>query len=137
MDESIVWDTCKRDDVVIEINVVKNNDTHQWILVSEIDIDVNELEGTGLETCASMVVFGRNGYIVNNSKRIVEVHLFSPDHEALKVSIVDAVAQCDGPYSGGHLYFIVQRRNIRANNKIKYRPSFPHEVGWFKCRRSI
>ena len=38
-----------------------------------------------------MVVFSRNCYVVNSSGKVAEVRPFSPECEALKVLILDAV----------------------------------------------
>ena len=52
-----------------------------------------------VENHANVVVLDRNFSVAYNSGMIAEVHPFSNEHEALEVTIVDTVAQCNNPCS--------------------------------------
>lgn len=81
---SMVWDP--REDVVIKIDAVTKYNSHQGAVVAAEDNDSTYFERTDLDDHANMVVLGRKCYIVDLLGRTAEVHPFSPDHEALKVS---------------------------------------------------
>ena len=88
------------EDAVIDIDAVTKSSTCQGIVVSEENETSTYFERTDLDTYANMVVLDRNCHVVNYSGKTAEVHPFSPNHEALKVPIVDAVIQYDDLYSG-------------------------------------
>ena len=62
--------------------------------------NIIEKSRTDLDSHANVVVLGKHSYIVNYTGKTAKVHPFSPEHEALKVPIVDAVIQYIDPYSG-------------------------------------
>ena len=94
LDESRVCDLGK---VLIEINSVTKHDMRQCVVASSDNEDRTYLERKDLDTHTNMVVLGINYYVVNNLGKVAEVRLFSPEYEALKFPIVNAVMQCDNP----------------------------------------
>ena len=100
VDESRFWDLGESKDIVIEIDKVAKHAIHQGVVVS-IEIKDNiEVERIDLDTHENTTVLDRNCCIVNNSGKMSGVYPSSPEHQVLKVLILDAVTQHDGPYSG-------------------------------------
>ena len=54
---------------------------------------------TELDTHANMAVVGRNAYILSYTGATAEVNVFTPDHAAMTIQIVDAAVQYDFPYT--------------------------------------
>ena len=63
---------------MIEIDAVTKNAMNQGVVSSADENDSTDLERTDLDSHEKMVVLGRNCYIVNRSRRIAEVHPYSP-----------------------------------------------------------
>ena len=70
----------------------------QGVVASAENKDSTCFEVVDLGTHANMVALGRNCHVVNYSSKTAEVNPFITDCKALKVLIVDAAIQHEGPY---------------------------------------
>jgi hypothetical protein len=61
---------------------------------------------TELDSHANMVVVGKNAMVLNTTGRLATVRAFSPEHEPIEVSIVDAAVIYDCPF-GGQTHIII------------------------------
>ena len=74
---------------MIDVDAVTNSTMYQGIVSSAEDNDSTYFERTDLDSHDNVVLLGKNCCVVDHSGRKTEVHPFSPEHEALKVLIVD------------------------------------------------
>ena len=66
-----------------------------------------EASRTELDSHANMPVVGRHCCIINDTGKKADVNVFTPDHKALRIPIVDAAIQHDCPCEGtAHILII-------------------------------
>eukprot|EP00957_Ditylum_brightwellii_P076246 5795935-Ditylum_brightwellii.AAC.2 len=59
----------------------------------------NRISRTELEPHANMPCMGRDALVLSDTGRVMEVYLFTPDYNAMKVRLVDAALKYDCPHT--------------------------------------
>jgi hypothetical protein len=75
--------------------------------VSEGEPDVEESR-TEMDSHANMPVAGRNACMTSDTGRIADVNAFTPDHDSMMTSIVDAAVRHDCPCDGQACIFVTR-----------------------------
>eukprot|EP00957_Ditylum_brightwellii_P010169 768658-Ditylum_brightwellii.AAC.1 len=67
---------------------------------------INQVSRTELESHANMTCVGKDSFVISDSGKVMEVNPFTPDYEAMKVKLVDAVLLYDCSYTD-KTYFLL------------------------------